>query len=89
MSGALIFLVGLLLLVVWGISVFDIVRRHLGRQRTAAWLLIVILLPFVGSILYWVMRKPTDAEIRAAGASIATVIARMSGTSSPGSMSTP
>lgn len=68
MSGALIFLVGLLVVVIWGISIFDILRRHLGRQRTAAWLLIVILLPLVGSILYWVMRKPTDAEIRAAGA---------------------
>jgi hypothetical protein len=69
MSGVLYFLVGFLLLVVWGLTIVDIARRHLGRQRTSAWLLIVILLPFVGAILYWVMRTPEEDEIRAAAAS--------------------
>jgi hypothetical protein len=53
------------LLVVWAITVSDIVRRHLGRGPTAAWLLIVILLPFLGSLLYWALRKPSEAEIQA------------------------
>jgi hypothetical protein len=57
---------GFLLLIVWAISVVDIVRRHLGRQQTAAWLLIVVLLPFAGAIFYWVMRKPTGDEVQQA-----------------------
>jgi hypothetical protein len=57
---------GFLLLVVWTISVVDIFRRHLGRQQTAAWLLIVVLLPFVGALLYWVMRRPAGDEVQQA-----------------------
>ena len=52
------------LLIVWTLSVVDIVRRHMGAQRTAAWLLIVILLPFIGSVAWWWQRKPTDEEIQ-------------------------
>ena len=47
-----------LLAIVWLVTVSDLVRRHLGRQRTIAWLLIVLILPFAGAILYWVLRKP-------------------------------
>ena len=53
-----------LLALVWLVSVWDIVRRHLGGGRTAAWLLIVILLPFAGALLYWMLRRPTDDEVR-------------------------
>jgi hypothetical protein len=57
-------IIGVALLIVWALSIFDIVRRHLGAKRTAAWILIVIILPIVGSIVYWMMRKPEpgDAE---------------------------
>jgi len=48
--------------IVWLISLVDIFRRHLGAQRTAAWVLIVLILPFVGSVLYWVLRKPEPGE---------------------------
>jgi hypothetical protein len=55
--------IGVALVIVWVITVVDIVRRHLGAKHTAAWLLIVILLPFIGAVAYWAMRKPTAAEI--------------------------
>jgi hypothetical protein len=55
---------GLFLLVVWVISIVDIVRSHLGAGKTAAWLLIVLLLPFVGSLLYWTLRQPSREEIQ-------------------------
>jgi hypothetical protein len=53
-----------LLAMVWIVSVWDIVRRHPGPRSTAAWLLIIILLPFVGSLMYWVLRRPSDDEVR-------------------------
>jgi len=56
--------IAFLLAVVWVITVVDIVRRHLGAKSTTAWLLIVLLVPFVGAILYWVMRKPTPDELQ-------------------------
>jgi hypothetical protein len=56
--------IGIALVIVWVISVVDIIRRHLGAKQTSAWLLIVVLLPFVGAVAYWVMREPEpgDAE---------------------------
>jgi hypothetical protein len=60
--------IGVALLIVWVITVVDIVRRHLGAKQTSAWLLIVVLLPFVGALAYWLLRKPApgDAERLAA-----------------------
>ena len=52
------------LLVVVVITVSDMLKRHLGRGKTAAWLLIVILLPFAGSILYWALRETTSDEVQ-------------------------
>ena len=45
------------------LTIVDIVRRHLGAGATAAWILIVVLLPIIGSIIYWVMRKPSADEV--------------------------
>jgi hypothetical protein len=45
------------LVAVWAFTVADIFRRHLDRRQTLAWLLIVILLPFAGALLYWVLRR--------------------------------
>jgi hypothetical protein len=53
-----------LLALVWIVSVWDIVRRHLSAGSTAAWLLIIIIFPFVGSLVYWVLRRPPDDEVR-------------------------
>jgi hypothetical protein len=60
--------IGIAVVIVWVITVYDIVRRHLGAKQTSAWLLIVVLLPFVGALIYWVMRQPEpgDAEHAAA-----------------------
>ena len=62
---AFLWIVTVTLVIVWVITVVDIVRRHLGTMATAAWLLIVVLIPFLGAIAYWALRKPTDAELDA------------------------
>jgi hypothetical protein len=61
--GLIWIVIGVVLVIVWVVTVVDIVRRHLDSKHTAAWLLVVILLPFVGAVAYWAMRKPTAAEI--------------------------
>jgi hypothetical protein len=38
-------------------TLVDLFRRHLDRRHTLAWLLIVVLLPLAGSVLYWVLRR--------------------------------
>jgi hypothetical protein len=61
--------IGVALVIVWVITGVDIIRRHLGAKLTSAWLLIIVLLPFVGALAYWVLRKPEpgdDARVAAA-----------------------
>jgi hypothetical protein len=45
------------LIVVWAFTLADIVQRGFDRKRLLAWILIVILLPFLGAVLYWVLRR--------------------------------
>jgi uncharacterized membrane protein YhaH (DUF805 family) len=56
-----------LILVVVGLvvvlTIIDIVRRHLGAGATTAWILIVIIVPLIGAIIYWAMRKPSADEV--------------------------
>jgi hypothetical protein len=44
------------LLVIGWLTIRDIVRRSLGMAKTAAWVLIIVLVPPVGAIAYWVTR---------------------------------
>jgi len=52
------------LLIVYALGIVDIARRDMPRSSKAAWILIVLLLPVVGTLTYFVMRKPTEAEVR-------------------------
>ena len=54
------------LLVVYAIAIVDIVRRDMPGGTKAAWILLVLILPVIGTITYFVMRKPTEAEMRRA-----------------------
>ena len=64
MSTAAWIFIGVPLLIVWAIGVVDIVRRPLDRGAKAAWILIVVLLPVLGTLIYFVLRKPSDEEVR-------------------------
>jgi hypothetical protein len=55
--------IGIPLLVVWALAIVDIVRRPLPRAQTAAWILLVIVLPVVGTLIYFILRKPTQEEV--------------------------
>jgi Phospholipase_D-nuclease N-terminal len=54
------------LVIVWLIGVVDIVRSDLSGKATVGWLLVVLLVPLAGTLIYFLTRKPTDSEIRQA-----------------------
>ena len=54
--------IGVVVVIIWCITLFDIVRSRLGAGRTAAWVLLVLILPIVGSVIYWFMREPEPGE---------------------------
>ena len=54
------------LLIVWALGIVDIVRRDMPGSHKAGWILIVLILPLVGTITYFLLRKPSEAETRRA-----------------------
>jgi hypothetical protein len=58
----LAFLVGLCVLVVWAISIVDVVRHHYSGATLVGWIALIVILPFIGSVIYWATRKPTRAD---------------------------
>ena len=58
-------LLGLILLVIWVFTIADIVRSHLGTAKTSAWILIVVIVPFLGALIYWFwLREPSETEVQ-------------------------
>jgi Phospholipase_D-nuclease N-terminal len=51
-----------LIAAVWVLSIVDIIRQRYSGWTTAGWLALIVILPIVGSIIYWFARKPTAAE---------------------------
>jgi hypothetical protein len=64
--GILWSILGFIALIIWIITIVDVVRQHLPAGKAAAWILLVLILPFIGAIIYWVLRKPTQDEAEAA-----------------------
>jgi uncharacterized membrane protein YhaH (DUF805 family) len=56
------FILGILLVVVWALTIADIFRRHYPTGTTIGWIALIVILPFVGSVIYWAVRKPTEDE---------------------------
>ena len=51
-----------LVALVWVLTIVDIVRQHYSGWTTAGWLALIVILPIVGSVIYWFGRKPTSAD---------------------------
>jgi len=56
-------IIAVAVLVAWLLGIVDIFRRHLDAKHTVAWLLLVLILPIVGTILYWVLRPPDPGDL--------------------------
>jgi hypothetical protein len=57
-------ILGLLIGAVWALGLVDVFRRtDLDRGSRAAWVLIIVLLPLIGTFVYF-MRRPTTPEER-------------------------
>jgi NADH:ubiquinone oxidoreductase subunit 6 (subunit J) len=55
--------IAVLLAIVVVITIVDIVRRPYSGWATAGWVVLVIVLPFVGSLIYWATRKPSRHDV--------------------------
>ncbi len=56
-------LIAIPLLLIWVLTVVDILRRHdLSAARKVLWALLVLLVPVVGVIVYFVARPPQPTD---------------------------
>jgi hypothetical protein len=55
------------LFLTWAISIWDIFRRHdLSGRAKAGWFILVIIIPFVGTVIYLLVRpRGLDAHVQA------------------------
>ena len=59
------------IVVVWILGVVDILRRGLPAGQAVLWIVVVIVLPIVGTVVYFSLKKPTEREIQASQAAAA------------------
>ena len=59
-------LIGVVAVAAWVVALVDMVRRRsaLRRGQLAAWVLIVIILPVLGTILYFVIGRRPETRTR-------------------------
>jgi hypothetical protein len=56
-------LLGILILALWITGIVDVTRRpDLDRRQRSAWILIIVLLPVIGSLVYFVTRPTLPDE---------------------------
>ena len=71
MSTAVLVFIGIPVAIAWVAGVVDILRHAMPTGQRIFWIVIVIVLPIIGTLAYFTLRKPTDAEVRAAQAAAA------------------
>ena len=59
-------LAGAILAILWVFTIVDVFRRHYSGGTTVGWLAVILLIPYLGAIIYWIVRKPTEAEVQQA-----------------------
>jgi hypothetical protein len=58
---------GILLFIIATVTLYDLIRNH-DRHSTGAmlgWCLLILILPLVGSIIYWATRSTSPEEVEA------------------------
>jgi hypothetical protein len=62
----LIIMIAAPLIILWGAAVWDVIQQHYSGWTVVGWLLVVLVLPIFGPILYFAVRKPQAGEAEAA-----------------------
>jgi hypothetical protein len=71
MSTAAWVFIGIPLGIAWVVGLVDIFRHPMPTGQRVLWIAIVIVLPIIGTIAYFTLRKPTEREVKAAQAAAA------------------
>jgi hypothetical protein len=58
---------GILLFIIAAVTLFDLIRNHdrRGTWANVGWAVLIVILPLVGSIIYWATRTTSPEEVEA------------------------
>jgi hypothetical protein len=59
----LIIMIATPLILLCAVAVFDVIRRRQSGWGVVGWLIVILVLPIVGPLVYFGMRKPSDDEV--------------------------
>ena len=71
MSTAVVVFIAIPVAIAWVAGLVDIFRHPMPTSQRIFWIVVVIVFPIVGTIAYFILRKPTEREIRASQAAAA------------------
>jgi hypothetical protein len=71
MSTAALVFIGIPVAIAWVAGLVDIFRHPMPTGQRVFWIVIVFVFPIVGTLAYFILRKPTDREVRASQAAAA------------------
>jgi hypothetical protein len=71
MSTAVLVFIGIPVAIAWVTGLVDIFRHPMPSGQRILWIVIVVVFPIVGTLAYFILRKPTDEEVREAQAAAA------------------
>jgi phospholipase D-like protein len=55
-------LIAIPLILIWILTLVDVIRRRdLGKGAKSAWIIITLIVPLIGPIMYWVLRPPATS----------------------------
>ena len=58
----LIIMIAAPLIILWCAAVYDVIRQHHSGWTLVGWLVLVLVLPIVGPIAYFALRKPREGD---------------------------
>ena len=58
-----IILVATPFILLWGAALLDLIRGHHSGWAIVAWMIVILVVPILGPIIYFAFRKPTRGEV--------------------------
>jgi Phospholipase_D-nuclease N-terminal len=58
--------VGMVAFVLAVVTIVDLVRHRRSGWATAGWIALIVILPFIGSLAYWILRPASKEEVEQA-----------------------
>ena len=50
-------------ILLWGCALLDLIRSHRSGWAIVAWMVVILVIPIIGPMVYFALRKPTRHEI--------------------------